>query len=499
LSFLGLPQLEVGVRYANAVRVSIAVIIAGVLLGGSIAGSAALVGSVDESQKETVRSFEMPFELVDNRIIVSAQVNGVGPIRLLLDTGADEGVLTNEVGQRLHLAVTSEEEGSGTGAATVRMGRTLVRELRLGEGVFRGQSMLLTASDDFPNVFGSKSPDGVIGQPIFERYVIRIDYLRRVLTFTPPSQYVVPAGATVVRFDLPRQIPVVDAELDGVRGRFGVDTGARSSLLVYRPFAEEHKLREKYGAHVEGVTGWGIGGPIRSLLVRSKDFSVGGFDVKGSVVRLSTQAAGATTSSAMAGLIGPDILMRFVVTFDYSRRQMVLEKSKDFARVDSYDRAGVWMGQDGQSFFAVDVVAGGPADVAGIQKGDRLLEIDGVSTSKLVLPEVRERMRRRGRKYSKNSGGTRREAADSGGPAAGFGLRAVPHVRDVKRGSHRAASQICNDKSYLGADGFGDLDVDRGEPVVAVRPGAVDDAEELVVQRLGDGAHAAVADQNAVD
>jgi PDZ domain-containing protein/aspartyl protease len=372
-------------------RVFYVLIIVGALLGSSaVAGTLRAVGGV--AQQETARAFEMPFELVDNRIIVSAQVNGVGPIRLLLDTGADEGTLTNEVGRRLHLVVTGEEEGSGTGAATVRMGRTLVRELRLGEGVFRDQQMLLTPSDDFANVFGTLSPDGVIGKPIFERYVIRIDYQRKILTFTPPSQYA--AGAVAVRFDLPRQIPVVDAELDGVRGRFGVDTGARSSLLVYRPFAEEHKLREKYGARVEGVTGWGLGGPIRSLLARSEHFSLGGFDMQNSVVRLSTQKAGATTSSSMAGLIGPDILARFIVTFDYSRRQMLLEKSKDFARVDSYDRAGVWMGQNGQSFFAVDVVAGGPADVAGIRKGDRVLEIDGVATAKLILPEVRERMRR---------------------------------------------------------------------------------------------------------
>ncbi len=380
-------------RYAFAMRALIVLVIVGTISGGR--GAAAISPMAQRGpQKVAERSFELPFELVDNRVIVSAIVNGVGPIRLVLDTGADGGLLTNEVGARLHLAVTGEEEESGTGAATVRMGQTKVRELRLGEGVFRNQSMVLAPSDDFKNVFGAKSPDGVIGQPIFERYVIRIDYQRKVLTFTPPSQYVAPAEATAVRFDLPAQIPVVEAELDGVRGRFGVDTGARSSLLVYRPFAEEHKLREKYGAHVEGVTGWGIGGPIRSLLVRSKDFSLGGFDVKGSVVRLSTLGSGATTSSAMAGLIGPDILERFVVTFDYSRRRMLLEKSSDFAREDSYDRAGVWMGQDQRGFFAVDVVAGGPAAVAGIEKGDRLLEIDGVSTTKLVLPEVREQIRR---------------------------------------------------------------------------------------------------------
>jgi PDZ domain/Aspartyl protease len=374
-------------RYVVKAHSRILATIAGALVGSLI------VAAPVRAQQEMARAFKMPFELVDNRIILSAQVNGVR-IRLLLDTGADEGYLTEEAGRRLHLLVTGEEDGSGTGPATVRMGRTKVREIRLGEGVFHDWAMVLAPSDNPDNVFGSLAPDGVIGKPVFDAYVVAIDYQRKMLTFTPPSQYVAPAGAVVVPFDLPQQIPVIDAELDGTRGRFGVDTGARSSLLIYGPFAGEHKLKEKYGAHLEGVTGWGLGGPIRSLLARSQHFSFGGFDVQGSVVRLSTLATGMTTSTEMAGLIGPDVLARFIVTFDYSKRQMLLEKSKDFSRVDSYDRAGVWMGQGRQGFFALDVIAGGPADVAGIKTGDRLIEIDGVATAKLILPEVRERMRR---------------------------------------------------------------------------------------------------------
>jgi C-terminal processing protease CtpA/Prc len=59
------------------------------------------------------------------------------------------------------------------------------------------------------------------------------------------------------------------------------------------------------------------------------------------------------------------------------------------------------------------VIAGGPADEAGMHTGDRILAIDGIPTSKLVLPEIRERMRR-GAIGSKvqllvESAGTRRE------------------------------------------------------------------------------------------
>ncbi|MBA3914823.1 MAG: PDZ domain-containing protein [Acidobacteriales bacterium] len=52
------------------------------------------------------------------------------------------------------------------------------------------------------------------------------------------------------------------------------------------------------------------------------------------------------------------------------------------------------MGQDGNVFTAVDVIAGGPADQAGLRKGDRIVTIDGVKTAGLVLPDIRERLRR---------------------------------------------------------------------------------------------------------
>jgi hypothetical protein len=215
-----------------------------------------------------------------------------------------------------------------------------------------------------------------------------------VLTFTRPDKFNYRGSGVIVHFDRPRQIPVVDAELDGVRGKFGIDTGARSSLLAYAPFVDQNHLEEKYDAKLEGVTGWGIGGPVRSLLARAKELRIGEVVVHDLVIRLSTQKTGLTTSSAMAGLIGPDVLSQFDLTVDYSRNRLIFEKNKRYGRRDSYDRAGMWMGQDGEHFTVVDVIAGGPADEAGIKRGESILAIDGVSTDKLILPEVRDKIRR---------------------------------------------------------------------------------------------------------
>jgi hypothetical protein len=182
--------------------------------------------------------------------------------------------------------------------------------------------------------------------------------------------------------------------LDGVKGEFGVDTGARSALLLYAPFVARNQLREKYNARLEGVTGWGIGGPVCSLLGRARELKIGPLAVSGIVIRLSSQKSGLTTSSGKAGLIGPDVLSQFDVTFDYSRERIIFEKNANFGRADSYDRAGLWMGQSGSHFDVVDVIAGGPADAAGVKTGDTILAINGEDTSILFLPDVRERMRR---------------------------------------------------------------------------------------------------------
>ena len=93
-------------------------------------------------------------------------------------------------------------------------------------------------------------------------------------------------------------------------------------------------------------------------------------------------------------LIDNRVFVEVDITVDYTRHQLVFEKNRHYGRRDSYDRAGLWMGQDGDRFTVVDVIAGGPAAQAGVQQGESILAIDGISTSKLVLPDVRERIRR---------------------------------------------------------------------------------------------------------
>jgi len=90
------------------------------------------------------------------------------------------------------------------------------------------------------------------------------------------------------------------------------------------------------------------------------------------------------------------VLSQFDVTFDYSRTRIIFEKNRNYGRRDSYDRAGIWMGQatDGKHFTVVDVIAGGPGAAAGVKPGDQILAINGENTANLILPDERETIRR---------------------------------------------------------------------------------------------------------
>jgi len=337
------------------------------------------------------------FELVDNRIVIPVRVNGRGPRRFILDTGADAGVDSDAL-DALGVAAGAPTSIGGVGEQARAASVVTLRDVRVGDiRLAEVRAFASSFAADFEPVFGSYRIDGVIGEPLFARYVVEIDYGRCVVTFIDPRAYTPAAGSSVIPLDFAGHLPLVRATLDGVDGVFGLDTGARTAIILYGPFVDRNGLRAKYAPEVEAITGWGIGGPVRSQVARVRTLTLGtatgDVTVRDLVARLSTQRAGLMATSSRAGLIGPDVLKQFVTTFDYGRRELILRRSAAYGVRDTYDRSGMWIAQRGRELVVLDVVANGPAAAAGLSVGDVVLAVDGVAADALVLPTVRHRMR----------------------------------------------------------------------------------------------------------
>lgn len=98
------------------------------------------------------------------------------------------------------------------------------------------------------------------------------------------------------------------------------------------------------------------------------------------------------------GIIGNQILNRFEVTIDYINEKLYLEPEKNFKKKFQYDKSGLIIAASGANlnvFTVVDIIAGSPAEQAGVQIGDEIKTINGLPTSFLHLFDITKRLRKR--------------------------------------------------------------------------------------------------------
>lgn len=336
-------------------------------------------------------SVVLPFRLINNHIYVSAKLNGK-PVILLLDTGG-ANVITPAAAAQLGLKTEGAMEGRGVGEKSVDVALTRVDALALGGAVLSNQLFAVLPLEDLWQRVEGVDAAGLIGYEVFKRFVVHIDYEGSVLTLTLPSASERPTRGTVVPFELDGHLPAVHGAIDGIAGKFHIDTGSRSTVDLMRPFVEKHHLDEHFTGGIEGVSGWGVGGPARSRIVRGKLLRLGEVEIQQPIIELSRQGKGAFSDRYVAGNVGAGILKRFNVTFDYGRQTMVLEPNANSSQPFEHDRSGMWINAVPGGFEVADVIPDGPAAGAGLQTGDRIVAIDGAEAGDLELPAVRLRLR----------------------------------------------------------------------------------------------------------
>lgn len=336
-------------------------------------------------------STAMPFELIGNHIYLHVMLNGKGPYYFALDSGARDFV-TPTVAKAIGLTATPKSFTRPDGRKFTFQGWPPIDTVQFGALTLRDQPFAVIPFENYDQVEGVTPFGGLLGYEVLKAFVVRIDYAHQTLTFTKPDQFQAPAQETPLPLTFLSHIPQAPAELDGRAGVFNIDTGDRRSVEVFRDFIAQNHLRTKYPAKVRAMTGWGGRGPVVSDLARAGELTLGGFTILRPVVEMDVPKGGAFDFAHTAGNIGADILRQFTVTLDYSRKQMFLDKNADFGEPITFDRAGVWLNQQGTQFVVLSVVPNGPAAQAGIQVGDMVMVVDGQPSAQWTLPAVRQKL-----------------------------------------------------------------------------------------------------------
>ena len=381
-------------------------VLRGLALGSCVV---ALAGrALDAAAESTVT---IPAEMTDSGLIfLQARVNGSQPLWFVLDSGAVPFFAIDARRARaLGLAVEPfGTVGGGGGPNAYEVGRTRGVSIRLGDVEFADQNPDVIALGPLEAIAG-RPLDGLIGRDLFVRHVVEIDYVGSRIVLHDPRSYTdskhgesLPLTMRNGHFFVPARITMPGQEpLDG---RFLVDTGGGFvTAVLTAPFAKSNGLPARDRKTIADRSLAGLGGEIRLLALRASSLMLGNLSLREPVVFISQDEGGALASPDYDGLIGGGVLNRFTVTFDYSRRRLILEPNARYREPVEYDTSGIRLhaeGDDLKTFRVHQLLESSPAVEAGLRTGDVLTDIDGVAASRLSLDEIYRLFKQPGREYT---------------------------------------------------------------------------------------------------
>jgi Aspartyl protease len=114
---------------------------------------------------------------------------------------------------------------------------------------------------------------GVVGYELLARFAVRTDYDHRMLTLTPAPDFHYQAGGKRVPLVFVNKHPVVSAAVDGIAGKFEIDTGSSAALVLQRKFVEQHGLEARHPGGLRMKSG-GIDGVFETVITRVDRFGI---------------------------------------------------------------------------------------------------------------------------------------------------------------------------------------------------------------------------------
>jgi hypothetical protein len=346
------------------------------------------------------KSVHIPFEINNNLIVIPVVLNGMLPLKFILDTGVRTSILTDKgFSDILNLKYTRKYSLTGPGGEKV-VDAYVTNNVSLDlPGVHgEGHAMLVLAEDylQLKNYLGNEV-HGILGYELFSRFVIKIDYEKRILTIMQPSKFKPGNGYQKIPIRVEDTKPYIMADViqsDGskITTRLLMDSGASHAVMLESTTDSNIKVPDMY---LSSQIGRGLGGAINGKIGRIKSMSIGMFNIYNPIATYPDPNSYVDSlkmgNVPRNGSIGGEILSRFTVIFDFPNEKVYLKKNMDFKKTFHFNLSGLNIKAVGpflNAFEIVDVRKESVSDKAGLLPGDMIMNINGMSSSTMKLNEV---------------------------------------------------------------------------------------------------------------
>lgn len=348
-----------------------------------------------------MKQLDIPFEYVNNFIIVTLVFNRTIPIKMIFDTGAEHTILSKRELSDL-LGVKYEREFRLKGAdLKTELIAYLARNIRLeAQGlpfVAADEDILVLQEDYFRfEEYAGVNVHGILAAQTFSRYIFRINYQRRIITIYDRDEFVLPeAGFQQLPIEVFRNKIYLKTKADfrtdtTIGVKLLMDTGAALPLLF---FSNTDPLIHPPPNAISSNIGMGLGGYLEGYIGRTPKMYLGNFQQQGVVTyfqELDT-TLDLTYLNKRNGLVGNMFLNRFQVVVDYYESYIWLKPSRNYKQKYVFDRSGLNVIASGTTlnqFNVQSVIPNSPASEADIRPGDRIVRLGITPAGFLGLADI---------------------------------------------------------------------------------------------------------------
>jgi hypothetical protein len=281
---------------------------------------------------DSTKHHEIPFKLVNNKVLVPVNIGNSRTFDLILDSGFGfdgiilfKGDLVDSISLTRRIEVNIPGAGDGPPSHGI-----MADSMSFNSGMceFHNQRIIFLQNDKF-NKPGS---DGVIGYSYFGKYKVEVDYDNKIITLHDTEDILNETGWETIplKFDENNKphlnIYVSINKEEPVLLDVYIDYAASLSIELTVQEGMKFKLPEKY---IGEFNGFGLSGDVIGKTARISSFKIGKYEFTNATATFFEGISRSKDTTA-DGVISNDALRRFNLVFDYQNKKLLIKPNNSF-------------------------------------------------------------------------------------------------------------------------------------------------------------------------
>ncbi len=340
----------------------------------------------------TSKVVRIPFEIVNNSIVLQVKLNHYENLSFIVDTGSiHSAVFTDQIVrinvQQKSIAIL------GFGSTDSLFAKVSVgNSLSIGGLVSQGKQLLAIEKNQVKlQQFFDRPIHGIIGLDMLRHYDMKINFnAKRIILQRNSVKVKTSPKWKKLPFELQETALVVPATITKTEGAnvsvsILLDTGSDLPLLLQERFCPPRSRPVIIGMGILGYT-FGRIGVVKKV-------TLGDLEIDNIMTAFPDSTSSKWNSSlTQQGNLGIQLLRRYRVIVNYGEKYLQLRPSgKSASAPFPYNRTGIAVEaheQEKCSYYISQIAPGSPAEASGLKTGDQLIHINKTQCSSLSFESI---------------------------------------------------------------------------------------------------------------